>query len=110
MEQAKPHTEPEQKAGTDRALLPVQGLSRRPAGAGAHDSRFAGDRRPGPAHIAEALVVPAMNEARNIGWVLDRIPACVDEVILVDNSTDDTIEVARRHRPDIRVVGQSRPG
>ena len=77
-----------------------------------NEMRRARDRRAGasPSHIGVSLVVPAMNEARNIGWVLDRIPACVDEVILVDNSTDDTIEVARRHCPDIRVVGQSRPG
>jgi glycosyltransferase involved in cell wall biosynthesis len=76
------------------------------------DMRRARERRAGasPSHVGVSLVVPAMNEARNIGWVLDRIPSCVDEVILVDNSTDDTIEVARRHRPDIRVVGQSRPG
>src|SRR5215213_3995116 len=109
MEQVKPNTEPE-AAGTDLARLRVQGLSRRLDGSGTRESRFARDRRPRPAHIGVSLVVPAMNEAHNIGWVLDRIPACVDEVILVDNSSDDTIEVARRHCPDIRVVGQDRPG
>ena len=53
------------------------------------------------------LVVPALNEAENIGWVLERVPSVVDEVILVDgDSVDDTVEVARRSRPDIRVVRQ----
>lgn len=57
------------------------------------------------------VVVPARNEARNIGWVLDRLPDYVDEVVLVDGSSvDDTIEVARSHRPDIRVVRQTRRG
>jgi glycosyltransferase involved in cell wall biosynthesis len=52
-----------------------------------------------------------MNEEKNIGWVLERLPESVDEVILVDgNSTDDTVAVSRAIRPDIRVVGQDRPG
>lgn len=58
-----------------------------------------------------SLIVPARNEARNIGWVLERLPAEVDEVILVDgNSVDDTIEVARRAYPEIVVVRQARRG
>ncbi|MCK6209397.1 glycosyltransferase family 2 protein [Georgenia sp. EYE_87] len=53
------------------------------------------------------LIIPALNEAENLPWVLERIPASVDEVILVDGySTDDTVAVARRCRPDIRVVQQ----
>jgi hypothetical protein len=54
-----------------------------------------------------SLVIPALNEAENLPWVLERIPSSVDEVILVDgDSNDDTIGVARRCRPDIRVVRQ----
>ena len=53
------------------------------------------------------VVVPALNEERNIAWVLERIPAYVDEVLLVDGqSTDDTIGVARRACPRVRVVEQ----
>jgi len=53
------------------------------------------------------VVIPAMNEERNIGWVLERIPSYVDEILLVDGlSTDDTVGVARRVRPDVRVVAQ----
>jgi glycosyltransferase involved in cell wall biosynthesis len=52
-----------------------------------------------------------MNEERNIAWVLRGLPAVVDEVVLVDgDSTDATVEVARSIRPDIRVIGQERPG
>jgi glycosyltransferase involved in cell wall biosynthesis len=58
-----------------------------------------------------SLVVPALNEQENVAWVLRRLPSLVDEVILVDGrSTDDTIAVARRERPDIRVVLETRPG
>lgn len=58
-----------------------------------------------------SVVVPAKNEARNIGWVLERIPRDVDEVVLVDGrSTDRTIEVARAIRPDIVVVRDDEPG
>ncbi len=58
-----------------------------------------------------SVVVPAMNEERNLPHVFARIPAGVHEVILVDgNSVDDTVAVARQLRPDIRVVQQTRRG
>lgn len=58
-----------------------------------------------------SVVIPSYNEAANIGWVLDRIPHAVNEVILVDGrSTDDTIAVARRHRPDVVVIEELSPG
>lgn len=58
-----------------------------------------------------SLVVPAMNEERNVAWVLERIPDIVDEVILVDgNSTDNTVGVARATYPGIVVVAQEGKG
>jgi glycosyltransferase involved in cell wall biosynthesis len=57
------------------------------------------------------VVIPTLNEAANLPHVLTRIPASVDEVVLVDgHSIDDTIEVARAIRPDIRVVLQDGRG
>jgi hypothetical protein len=54
-----------------------------------------------------SVVVPAMNEGRNIGHVLERLPEDLHEVILVDgNSHDDTIEAAQRAYPQIRVTTQ----
>ena len=58
-----------------------------------------------------SVVIPTLNEARNLEHVLPRIPADVHEVILVDgNSQDGTVEVARRLCPDIKVVEQNRRG
>src|SRR6266704_1453235 len=52
-----------------------------------------------------SMVVPALNEARNIPYVFARLPD-VHEVILVD----DTVAVARQIKPDVRVIGQTRHG
>src|SRR5690348_12206286 len=58
-----------------------------------------------------SIVIPALNEQHNIGWVLERLPSMVDEVILVDGySTDRTVEIARAVRPDIVVVQQASRG
>jgi glycosyltransferase involved in cell wall biosynthesis len=57
------------------------------------------------------VVIPAKNEARNIGWVVSRLPSIVDELVLVDgHSTDATIEVTRALRPDVVVVQDDQPG
>ena len=58
-----------------------------------------------------SVVIPTLNEEANIGWVLDRVPPDVDEVVLVDGrSTDGTIDVARRARPDLLLVEEPTPG
>lgn len=58
-----------------------------------------------------SVVIPTKNEARNLPWVLERLPEWISEVVIVDGqSTDDTISVARRLRPDVVVVHQRRPG
>jgi glycosyltransferase involved in cell wall biosynthesis len=58
-----------------------------------------------------SVIIPALNEARNLPYVLARMPPDVYEVILVDgDSTDGTVRVARRLWPEIRIARQSRPG
>ena len=58
-----------------------------------------------------SVIIPAKNEAENLPWVLPRIPAQVDEIILVDGlSTDQTVEIARMVRADLIVVEERRPG
>jgi glycosyltransferase involved in cell wall biosynthesis len=54
-----------------------------------------------------SVIIPALNEAENLAYVLPRIPKWVHEVLLVDgDSTDDTVAVARELWPSIRVVNQ----
>ena len=61
--------------------------------------------------VPVTVVIPTLNEAENLPYVLPRIPAGVHEVILVDgHSTDDTVAVARRLRPSIRVIQQEGKG
>jgi glycosyltransferase involved in cell wall biosynthesis len=57
------------------------------------------------------VVVPTLNEARNLPHVFSRLPADVHEVIVVDgHSVDDTVAVARQLRPDVQIVQQTRRG
>jgi glycosyltransferase involved in cell wall biosynthesis len=70
------------------------------------------DRQPpGRAARSVSVVIPAMNEARNIAWVVGRLPLSIDELILVDGrSTDRTVEVTRAIRPDVVVVDDGGQG
>src|SRR5580658_7518969 len=57
------------------------------------------------------VVIPTLNEARNLPHVLPSLPAGLHEVIVVDgHSVDDTVATARTLRPDVRVVMQNRKG
>jgi glycosyltransferase involved in cell wall biosynthesis len=72
--------------------------------------------RPAGAALAQlglrvSVVIAAMNEAENLPHVFARLPEGLHEVILVDgHSVDDTVEVARRLRPDVRIVAQTGRG
>lgn len=58
-----------------------------------------------------SVVIPALNEAKNLPYVLPRIPDWVDEVLLIDGkSTDGTRDVAREFCPRIRIVEQTGRG
>jgi glycosyltransferase involved in cell wall biosynthesis len=58
-----------------------------------------------------SVVIPALNEARNLPHVFALIPPGVHEVVLVDGlSVDGTVTVARQLRPGVRVVMQTRKG
>lgn len=64
-----------------------------------------------PTNRTVSVVIPTMNEARNIPIVLAALPDYVDEVILVDaGSVDGTVEAALAVRSDIRIVQQTRRG
>jgi glycosyltransferase involved in cell wall biosynthesis len=56
-------------------------------------------------------VIPTLNEAKNLPHVLPRIPLWVCEVVVVDGlSSDNTLEVARGCRDDVKTVTTTIPG
>ncbi len=58
-----------------------------------------------------SLILPALNEADGLRAVLPRIPSIVDNVIVVNGpSTDDTVEVVHKLRPDALLVQQTGRG
>jgi glycosyltransferase involved in cell wall biosynthesis len=58
-----------------------------------------------------SVVIPTINEAENLPYVLPKIPSWVSQVIVVDgNSTDDTVEVARKLYPSVDIVHQTGRG
>ncbi|MGH2892685.1 MAG: glycosyltransferase family 2 protein, partial [Solirubrobacteraceae bacterium] len=78
-------------------------------------ARAPGVRQPaaslGPAEPRVSVVIPAMNEAENLPYAFSRLPEGLHEVILVDgHSRDDTVAVAKRLRPGVRIVTQSGKG
>jgi glycosyltransferase involved in cell wall biosynthesis len=61
--------------------------------------------------VTVSVVMPTLNEADNLSHVFERMPSEIFEVILVDgNSTDGTVEVAKRLWPSLRVIRQSGKG
>jgi glycosyltransferase involved in cell wall biosynthesis len=58
-----------------------------------------------------SVVIPTLNEAANLPHVFERLPEGLHEVLIVDGaSTDGTVEVARRLRPDVRIIIEPRKG
>jgi glycosyltransferase involved in cell wall biosynthesis len=70
-----------------------------------------GPGAPEPVGVAEtprvSVVIPTLNEAKNLPHVFSRLPGNIYEIVLVDGaSTDGTVEVARELFPDVRILGQ----
>jgi glycosyltransferase involved in cell wall biosynthesis len=58
-----------------------------------------------------SVIIPTLNEAKNLPHVFARLPENIYEVIIVDgHSVDDTVAVARQLRPGVQVVNQTRRG
>jgi glycosyltransferase involved in cell wall biosynthesis len=61
--------------------------------------------------VRVSVVIPTLNEAENLPHVLERMPAEVAEVILVDgNSTDGTVDIAKQLWPRLFAVQQTGKG
>jgi glycosyltransferase involved in cell wall biosynthesis len=58
-----------------------------------------------------SVVIPTLNEARNLPHVFGALPSSIYEIIVVDgHSVDDTLAAVRKLRPDARIVMQTRSG
>jgi glycosyltransferase involved in cell wall biosynthesis len=58
-----------------------------------------------------SVVIPTLNEAENLPYVFPRLPSGLHEVIVIDGgSSDGTVAVAQRLRPDVRIVLQAGKG
>src|SRR6476659_366562 len=58
-----------------------------------------------------SVVIPTLNEAENLRWLLPRLPSWIHEIVIVDgHSTDDTIAVVKKLRPNARIVNETRRG
>ena len=61
--------------------------------------------------VRVSVVIPTLNEEQNLPYVFARLPEGLHEVIVVDgNSIDHTVAIARRLRPDVRVLMQTGRG
>jgi glycosyltransferase involved in cell wall biosynthesis len=74
------------------------------------DSEAGAAESPAPRRPRVSVVVPTLNEARNLPHVAARLTG-VHEIVVVDgHSTDDTVPVARELWPHARIVRQTRRG
>lgn len=68
-----------------------------------------GDQKPSRPTVS--VIVPAMNEAKNLPYVASRMPEGVDQIVFVDgNSADDTVAVAQKLWPQATFITQTRRG
>jgi Glycosyl transferase family 2 len=89
---------------------PVRFVERRAGGRRHGDTRIVGEAQAILPVQTVSLIIPTMNEARNVGLVLDRLPDIVTEVVLVDASSDVTKLMAKNARSDIRIISEPAPG
>jgi glycosyltransferase involved in cell wall biosynthesis len=97
-------------AAPDVAVAAVVPLPRYPSDGTGHPTRAASPTV-APMGVRVSVVIPALNEEQNLPHVFARLPHGLHEVIVVDgNSTDGTVAVARRLRPDVKIVMQTGRG
>jgi glycosyltransferase involved in cell wall biosynthesis len=80
-----------------------------PGLAARHDAGevHSGDGDVGP---SVTVVIPALNEAENLPHVLPQLPTRYEIVVVDGGSTDETVAVAQRLRPDAQIVHQDGRG
>lgn len=78
---------------------------------GASYPKRASDWQPMGDRVSVSVVIPTLNEADNLPYVLPEIPGWVQEIVLVDGgSTDGTVRVAKELRNDVVIIEDLTPG
>jgi glycosyltransferase involved in cell wall biosynthesis len=57
-----------------------------------------------------SVVIPTLNEERNLAWLAENLPSGVEVIVVDGRSTDRTVAVARELWPDATIVQQTRAG
>jgi len=58
-----------------------------------------------------SVVIPMMNEAKNLPWLSGRMPLGVAQIVIVDGgSIDGSVDVAKKLWPDATIIDQTRRG
>ena len=58
-----------------------------------------------------SVVIPVMNESKNLPWLFARMPRGVSQILIVDGgSVDGTVEVAEKLCPQATIMRQTRRG
>ncbi len=81
------------------------------SGAPSHNSADVAGRSMPRSAPTVTVMIPTLNEAGNLPYVLNTVPSWVDEIIIVDGrSQDDTLRVAKVLYPTVRIVKELRRG
>jgi glycosyltransferase involved in cell wall biosynthesis len=65
----------------------------------------------GASSLKISLIIPTLDEAENLKFVLPAIPGIIDELVIVDGgSADSTLDVVRELRPDAKIIVETVPG
>jgi len=97
------------RRGGDSSCAGVAEPARRQVHSGLYDARALSVETVAAPTVS--VTIPTLNEEGSLSWVLENLPKWVDEVVLVDGlSTDATELLARRLRPDAKIVHQHRRG
>jgi glycosyltransferase involved in cell wall biosynthesis len=60
--------------------------------------------------VQVSIVVPTLNEERNLPAVFAALPAEAEVIVVDGGSVDRTVDVARELRPDAKIIQQTRKG
>jgi glucosyl-3-phosphoglycerate synthase len=79
-----------------------------------HHADFPAARLAAERELSVSICLPARNEARTIGPILERLEplraaGAIDQLVVVDDSSDDTAAIAVGHGAEVHAQAELRP-